>query len=231
MAYRLETEDNKDKGCYLVSTGGNKYYVGENVDDALYLLHHVNDDQSIIHDFEYGMTPRHNYNTIIVKVSGSSDWLSLQEYRKIYDEQTWRKDDGTGNPYSVRFKESNPVYPGYRDPNKLLKIKVKNEKERFEEVVKEFIKKPVQQADYDPNPKSSKPVSNSCNYTWPDGWTIPWNPIYPQTPTVPFPEVPYVPPQTVQGWVCPKCGAGVSPFEKTCPCNSLTVTITNTTNV
>jgi rubrerythrin len=23
----------------------------------------------------------------------------------------------------------------------------------------------------------------------------------------------------IAGWICPKCGSGVSPFEKVCPCN------------
>lgn len=44
--------------------------------------------------------------------------------------------------------------------------------------------------------------------------------------------IPYeIYPQPVLGWICPRCGAGVSPHTTNCPCNQMTVTVTWTSTI
>jgi len=49
-------------------------------------------------------------------------------------------------------------------------------------------------------------------------------PLRPSITTHPTPY--FIPIQPFLGWICPRCGAGVSPQTTNCPCNQVTVTIT-----
>lgn len=61
--------------------------------------------------------------------------------------------------------------------------------------------------------------------TWPETPASPVAPVTPMQPTTPYPLPIQPEPQTINGWICPKCGAGVSPYTSVCPCTkNLTVT-------
>lgn len=56
-------------------------------------------------------------------------------------------------------------------------------------------------------------------------------PIIPTVPEVPWMPDPVLPVQRM-GWVCPKCGGGVSPDHSTCPvCISVTITCGTSTDL
>lgn len=52
---------------------------------------------------------------------------------------------------------------------------------------------------------------------------VDWNPVNPTITWKPDPLPPWTPGTTTtplnSGWVCPRCGSGVSPHKDVCPCN------------
>lgn len=72
------------------------------------------------------------------------------------------------------------------------------------------------------NPKDTKIASWVAPVPFPKWTEIP-STVVPEI--TPVPSNPYIfPPQPnpepITGWICPKCGGGVSPFTQKCPCSN-----------
>lgn len=256
MAYRLES---RDDGHYVIQ-GGTSINAGADIqsalvlcsvlsntqhpvkvkqeDDGVYIQTNVEHDWHKVIDYEEAKKGTDNRTMVRfikagVKLTGKVDPIKSLVDRAFDGKDLNRfimDEIGQTEPmrnYKAAFESISTDFPGFRHPDKTLKIVSSN-------TTSEQVPIPRLSTTNLLDWGNHHPTSPWPGYPWTP--VTPVSPVYPQIPVTPIsPTTPYPIPepsiQPVTGWICPVCGAGVSPYKSKCDCtNNYRITnITTTT--